>query len=84
MASEIATVKKSVGKPVEVIDDTASTYVNLRDHNKDIDVVYRIAVRATAGSNGLMELALACPGGMTTESDLLLELTDGMSTVYAP
>jgi hypothetical protein len=53
-------------------------------NDKDIDVTYRMAVRATASSNGLMELALACPGSMTTESDLWLELTDGMSMVDAP
>jgi hypothetical protein len=99
MASEIDAVKKSVGKPVDVVDDAASTYVNLRNgdqdielqeaelrfkNDKDIDVTYRMAVRATASSNGLMELALACPGSLSTESDLWLELTDAVSIVDAP
>ncbi len=99
MASEIAAVEKSVGKPVEVIDDAASTYVQLRGGNsdielqeaelrfkndKDIDVTYRMAVRATASSNGLMELALACPGSLATEPELWLELTDAVSMVDAP
>lgn len=76
MASEIAAVEKSVSKPAEVIDDAASTYVNLRDgdkdielqeaelrfkNDKDINVTYRMAVRATASSNGLMELAWPAP-----------------------
>lgn len=98
MASEIEAVEKSVGKPVEVITDAASTYVNLRDgsqdielqeaelrfkNDKDADVVYRMAVRATASSSGLMELALACPGSLDTESELWTELTDRVSMVDA-
>jgi hypothetical protein len=97
MASEIEGVRKSVGTTVEVIDDAASTYVKLRDGSKDIelqeaelrfknskdaDVVYRMAVRATGG-NGLMELALACPGSMTSEHDLWRELTGQVSMVDA-
>ncbi|MGM9473786.1 hypothetical protein ACS5PJ_17500 [Pseudarthrobacter sp. YS3] len=99
MASEIEAVKKSAGKPVEVVNDTASTYVSLRDggqdielqearlrfkNDKDVDVTYRMAVRATASSNGLMELALACPGSLATEAELWLELTDGVRMVDAP
>ncbi len=99
MDSEIAAVEKSVGKPVEVVTDAASTYVNLRDgsqdielqeaelrfkNDKDVDVVYRMAVRATSSSNGLMELALACPGSMITEPELWTELTDSVSMVDAP
>jgi hypothetical protein len=97
MASEIEGVRKSVGTPVEVVDDAASTYVKLRDGSKDIElqeaelrfkndkdvaVSYRMAVRATSG-NGLMELALACPGSMSSEYELWLELTDRMSMVDA-
>lgn len=98
MASEIEAVKTAAGKPVEVVTDMASTYVNLRDgsqdielqeaqlrfkNDKDVDVTYRMAVRATASSNGLMELALACPGSLATESELWLELTDGVSMIDA-
>ena len=43
-----------------------------------------MAVRATASSNGLMELALACPGSLATESELWQELTDGVRMVDAP
>jgi hypothetical protein len=99
MASEIEAVKKSAGKPVEVVNDAASTYVSLREggqdielqearlrfkNDKDVDVTYRMAVRATASSNGLMELALACPGSLATESELWQELTDGVRMVDAP
>jgi hypothetical protein len=97
MESEIEGVRSSVGTPVEVVNDASSTYVKLRDGSKDIelqeaelrfknsndaDVIYRMAVRATAG-NGLMELALACPGGMASESILWRELTDSVSMVDA-
>lgn len=98
MASEIGGVKQAVGKPVEVVDDAGSVYVNLRDGSKDIelqeaelrfkndnnaDVVYRLALRATTSSDGLMELALACPGGMEDESALWQDLTDRVSMVDA-
>ena len=98
MATEISAVKQAVGKPVEVVDDAGSVYVKLRDgsqdiemqeaelrfkNDKDADVVYRMAVRATTTGNGLMELALACPGGMTTEPELWTELTDRVSMADA-
>ena len=35
---------------------------------KDADVIYRMALRATPGSDGLMELRLACPASLSTES----------------
>ncbi|MDR6413328.1 hypothetical protein [Pseudarthrobacter sulfonivorans] len=94
MASEIEAVKGSVGKPVQVIDDAGSRYVNLRDgsqeiemqeaelrfkNDSDADVVYLMAVRATSSTNGLMELALACPAG--TSEEVWLELTDRVSMV---
>ncbi|TAP45180.1 hypothetical protein [Arthrobacter sp. S39] len=98
MATEIGGVKQAVGKPVEVVDEAGSVYVGLRDGSKDIelqeaelrfkndnnaDVVYRMAMRATTGSSGLMELALACPGGVADEGALWLELTDRVSMVDA-
>ena len=98
MATEIGAVKQAVGKPVEVVDDAGSVYVDLRDGSKDIelqeaelrfkndnnaDVVYRMAMRATTGSSGLMELALACPGGMADEEALWQDLTDHVSMVDA-
>jgi hypothetical protein len=43
-----------------------------------------MAVPATTSRNGLMELVSAYPGSMTTESDLRLELTDGIIMVDAP
>lgn len=96
MATEIGGVKQAVGKPVEVMDDVRSVYVNLRDGSKEIelqeaelrfkndnnaDVVYRMAVRAATSSDGLMELRLACPGGMEEESALWQDLTDRVSMV---
>lgn len=98
MAAEIDGVKEAVGKPVEVVDDAGSLYVNLRNGGKEIelqeaelrfkndndaDVVYRMAVRATTSSDGLMELALACPGGMDDESALWRDLTGRVSMVDA-
>lgn len=98
MASEINAVKQSVGKPVEVIDADASTYVNLRDGNKgielqeaelcfkndkNIDVVYRMAARHPRQQR-TNGTALACHGSTATESELWLELTDRVSTVDAP
>lgn len=98
MASEINGVKEAVGRPVDVIDDAGSVYVDLRDGSQDIelqeaelrfkndneaDVVYRMAVRATTSSSGLMELALACPGSLDTELELWLDLTDRVSMTDA-
>ena len=98
MATEIGAIKQAVGKPVEVVDDAGSVYADLRDGSKDIelqeaqlrfkndnnaDVVYRLAMRATTSSSGLMELALACPGGMADEGALWLELNDRVSMVDA-
>lgn len=98
MASEINGVKEAVGRPVDVVDDAGSVYVDLRDgsqeielqeaelrfkNDNDADVVYRMAVRATTGSSGLMELALACPGSLDTELELWLDLTDRVSMVDA-
>ncbi|MGK3958122.1 hypothetical protein ACLKOZ_18245 [Arthrobacter sp. R4] len=40
-------------------------------------------MRATTSSDGLMELALACPGGMEDESELWQDLTDRVSMVDA-
>lgn len=98
MASEIAGVEKAVGRPVDVVDDAGSVYVALRDGSEDIelqeaelrfkndnqvDVVYRMALRATTGSSGLMELALACPGDLDTELELWMDLTDSVTMVDA-
>ena len=98
LASEIDAVKQSVGKPVEVVDQTGSVYVALRDGSGDIemreaelrfkngndaDVAYRMAVRATSSSSGLMELALACPAGLQTEEILWWDLTDRVTMVDA-
>lgn len=94
MATEIEAVRKSLGKPVEVIDDAESLYVTLRDGEEKIemqeaelrfkngsgaDVIYRMAVRATSSSNGLMELALACPADLVSELQLWVDLTDRVS-----
>jgi hypothetical protein len=99
MTQEINTVKKTVGGSVDVVDETGSTYVKLRDgsteielqeaelrfkNNNNADVVYRMAVRATASSDGLMELGLACPGGMSDESVLWSELVDRITMTDAP
>lgn len=99
LASEIEGVKTSLGKPVELVDDTRSLYVKLRDDGREIemqqaelrfkndsdaDVVYRLAVRTTTSSNGLMELALACPAGMDYDYGLWLELAERVTMVEAP
>ncbi len=38
MATEIGAVKQAVGKPVEVVDDAESVYVDLRDGSQDIEL----------------------------------------------
>lgn len=45
-------------------------------NNNDVYVVYRVAVRATS-SEGLMELAVACPGDLDTESEPWTVRPDG-------
>ena len=98
MACAIDAVKQSVGKPVDVVTDASATYVKLRDRKneirmqaaelrfktaKDADVIYRMALRATPGSDGLMELRLACPASLSTDSALWSELTDRVAIVDA-
>jgi hypothetical protein len=97
MASEVEAFKKSVGKPVEFVEDSFA-YVGFRDgsqdiqmqvvvlrykNDKDVDVVYRMAVRATNSSSGLMELAMSCPSDLPTEYGVWQELTDRVTMVDA-
>lgn len=97
MASEIEAVKKTVGKPVEIVEESL-TYVDFRDGSRriqmqeaalrfkndtDADVIYRMAVRATNSSNGLMGLAMACPSELPTELGLWQKLTDRVAIVDA-
>ncbi|UZX04326.1 hypothetical protein F8G81_18185 [Arthrobacter sp. CDRTa11] len=98
MAAEIEGVKKSVGGPVEA-EEKIGVHVKLRDsssliemeeyelrfkNKSNADVVYYLALRATADSDGLMELGLACPGGMIGASSLWYELTDRVTMTDAP
>lgn len=97
MVSEIEAVKQAVSKPVEVVDETFN-YVAFRDgsrkiqmqevalrykDDRDADVIHRMAVRATDSSNGLMELAMACPSNLPTELGLWQDLTDRVAMVDA-
>ncbi|MDV8146999.1 hypothetical protein [Arthrobacter sp. B10-11] len=100
MEGEIEGIKKAVGSPVTVVTDADSLYAKLRNadghvielqeaelrfkNKSDVDLVVRLAVRAVASSNGLMELDLACPANMPTESDLWMELTDSVTMVDDP
>lgn len=100
MQLEIDGIKSTVGKPVTVVTDADSLYTKLRNadgrviemqeaelrfkNKSDVDVVYRIAVRSMPAGDGLMELILACPADVPTESDLWMELTDSVTMVDDP
>ena len=100
MQLEIDGIKSTVGKPVTVVTDADSLYTKLRNadgrviemqeaelrfkNKSDVDVVYRIAVRSMPAGDGLMELILACPADLPTESDLWMELTDSVTMVDDP
>ena len=100
MQAEIEGVKKAAASPVTVVTDADSLYTKLRNadgrvielqeaelrfKNKiDVDLVVRLAVRAMPSGNGLMELDLACPANMPTESDVWTELTDSVTMVDDP
>jgi hypothetical protein len=100
MQLEIDGIKSTVGKPVTVVTDADSLYTKLRNadgrvielqeaelrfkNKSDVDVVYRIAVRSMPAGDGLMELILACPADLPTESELWTELTDSVTMVDDP
>ncbi|MEK0155890.1 hypothetical protein [Arthrobacter oryzae] len=100
MQGEIEGIKKAAASPVTVVSDADSVYAKLRNadghviemqeaelrfKNKgNVDLVVRLAVRAVPSANGLMELDLACPANMPTESDLWMELTDSVTMVDDP
>jgi hypothetical protein len=99
MAAEIDAVKKSVESSVEVVEEDDYAYVKLRNDSTEIelqkaelrfknknnaDVVYLLGLRATPTSDGLMELGLACPGGMTGASTLWYELVERVTMTDAP
>ncbi|MET4584371.1 hypothetical protein ACVLB3_000789 [Pseudarthrobacter sp. PvP022] len=100
MQLEIDGIKSTVGKPVTVVTDADSLYTKLRNadgrvielqeaelrfkNKSDVDVVYRIALRSMPAGDGLMELILACPANLPTESELWTELTDSVTMVDDP
>lgn len=100
MQAEIEGVKKAAASPVTVVTDAESLYTKLRNadgrvielqeaelrfKNKiDVDLVVRLAVRAMPSGTGLMELDLACPANMPTESDVWTELTGSVTMVDDP
>ncbi|KIS26196.1 hypothetical protein TV39_16215 [Arthrobacter sp. SPG23] len=100
MQLEIDGIKSTVGKPVTVVTDADSLYTKLRNadgrviemqeaelrfkNKSDVDVVYRIALRSMPAGDGLMELILACPANLPTESDLWTELTGSVTMVDDP
>ncbi|QCO99616.1 hypothetical protein FCN77_20270 [Arthrobacter sp. 24S4-2] len=66
-------LRKADGNVIELQE------AELRFKNRsDVDLVYRMAVRSMPAGDGLMELTLACPANMPTESDLWTELTDSV------
>ena len=93
-------VKAAAGAPVTVVSDADSLYTKLRNadghgielqeaelrftNKSNVDLVYRIAVRAMPSGNGLMELDLACPASLPTESELWSELTDSVTMTDDP
>ena len=100
MQAEIEGVKSLAGSPVTVVSDTGSSYTKLRNvdgsvielqeaelrftNKSSTDLVYRIAVRSMPAGNGLMELNLACPANLPTESVLWTELRDSVIMVDDP
>ena len=100
MQAEIEGVKSLAGSPVTVVSDAGSSYTKLRTSdgkmielqeaelrfkNKgNTDLVYRIAVRSMPAGNGLMELNLACPANLPTESELWSEMRDSVIMVDDP
>lgn len=100
MRSEIDGVKASAGSPVTVVSDAESLYTKLRNadghgielqeaelrfkNKNDVDLVFRMAVRSMPAGNGLMELTLACPANLPTESELWWELTDTVTMTDDP
>jgi hypothetical protein len=98
MAAEINAVKQSIDGSVDVVKDDSSAYIKLRDDSTEIelqkaelrfknknnaDVVYLMALRATPSSDGLMEVGLACPGGMIGASSLWYELVERVTMTDA-
>ncbi|MDQ0078466.1 hypothetical protein [Arthrobacter oryzae] len=100
MEGEIAGIKKAVGSPVTVVTDSDSLYAKLRNadgrvielqeaemrfkNKSDVDLVVRLALRAVPSANALMELDLACPANLPTESDVWMELADSVTMVDDP
>ena len=100
MQREIAGIKTAAGSPVTVVTDADSLYTKLRNadghvielqeaelrfkNKSNVDLVYRMAVRAMPSGNGLMELDLACPANLPTESELWTELTDSVTMIDDP
>ncbi|MDN4645130.1 hypothetical protein [Arthrobacter sp. PsM3] len=100
MQGEIEGVKNLAATPVTVVTDAGSTYTKLRTsagtkielqeaelrfkNKSNTELVYRIAVRSMPSGNGLMELNLACPASLPTESDLWTELKDSLTMVDDP
>lgn len=100
MEQEIAGVKAQAGGHVQVADDSGSVYTKLRNdqgatielqeaelrfkNRKNVDLVYRIALRSMPGSDGLMELTQACPASVDDEDLLWSENTRSVTMVDDP
>ena len=95
MEQEIAGIKAQAAGNVEVVEDSGSVYAKLRNddgdvielqeaelrfkNRKNVDVVFRIALRSMPGSNGLMELTQACPASAPSEDLVWSENTDSVT-----
>jgi len=100
MAQEIAGVRAQAAGNVEVVDDSGSVYAKLRNgdgavielqeaelrfkNRKDVDLVFRIALRSMPGSDGLMELTQACPASVDDEDLLWSENTGSVTMTDDP
>ena len=100
MQMEIDGHQESGGSPVTVVTDADSLYTKLRNadgraielqeaelrfkNKSNVDLVYRMAVRSMPAGDGLMELILACPANLPTESELWTELTDSVTMMDDP
>jgi hypothetical protein len=95
MEQEIAGIKSQAAGTVDVVEDSGSVYAKLRNddgavielqgaelrfkNRKNVDVVFRIALRSMPGSDGLMELTQACPASAPAEDLVWSENTDSVT-----
>lgn len=100
MEQEIAGIRAGAAGNFEVVDDSGSVYAKLRNddgatielqeaelrftNRKDVDLVYRVALRSMPGSDGLMELTQVCPANAPSEDLVWSENTESVTMIDDP